>query len=258
MFIKQLKRLLFSWQSLVAELVGFAIVIGEVFTYNRYSAEGFPGPFMRMVGYATSGIGNTYFLLVPLMCGLAAGFLFMQDKSSNMAVLLTSRSSRKTYINSVLASTFLAGGIVGIFPLVCDGVYHFSRYGLNTTTHDPYLSVIDKLSWGYQLFNSHPLLFWLLMLTIDFIFCGLFANISVVASYFDIKKGVESIVPFGVVFLTMLGTELYVNYDTSIVNLMIPDLMENHTSQWFTIGYILLIELVIQVLTRVKYLGDDL
>ncbi|MBP2058366.1 hypothetical protein J2Z60_001545 [Lactobacillus colini] len=186
----EMKRLFFRWQTIAAMLLGIIIVIIQVKTINHVNAFWYNNAFAHMIGYDNSGLGSQlYCLLLPLMCGLSGSSILEEDKKNSMMAAIIIRCDKRKYLKSTLLSSFLIGGIIGILPLVIEGIIYFSQYKVTTLPANPEFYLIDKEGWGYHLFSTNPLIFWFIYLGIIFIFSGFFSQLGLVSSYFPIYRG---------------------------------------------------------------------
>lgn len=260
LFKIEMKRLILRWQMIVAILLGLVIVVIQAKTINPINANWYNNAFAHMIGYDNSGLGSQlYSVLLPLMCGLAGASLIQEDKKNTMVASIVVRSDKRKYLTNTLLSSFLIGGIVGIFPLIIEGIVYFSRYKIAILPTKPEFYLIDKEGWGYHLFSTYPFVFWIVYLMIIFIFSGFFAQLGLVSAYFPIYKGVETIIPLVIVILSTILGDLSGVLNLSLSQLIIPNYANWNSNSWlWIIGYYLTFALVIFGLTWENLHNDSI
>lgn len=260
LFKIEMRRLLFRWQTMVALLLGLVIVVIQAKTINPINANWYNNAFAHMIGYDNSGLGSQlYSVLLPLICGLTGASILEEDKKNTMMAPIIARSNKRKYLKSTLLSSFLAGGIAGIFPLIIEGVIYFSQYKITTLPVNPEFYLIDKVGWGYHLFSTYPFVFWVIYLLIVFMFGGFFAQLGLVSAYFPIYKGVETIIPLLIVILSTILGDLSGFLNLSLSQLIIPNYANWNSNSWlWIIGYYLTFTLVILGLTWENLHNDSI
>lgn len=248
---QQLVRLLRSWQFGVALLLGLIIIWGQALTINHINAEHWvQNAFLHLTGFDNTGIGSPiYFIVLPLLSSLASGSLLQEDKINRFKNLNLIRIKPVKYLTTILTSSFLIGGLAGILPLVLEASYFFFKYPVKILPYTRDTEIIDKSGWSFNLFMHHPFIFWLMFILIIFIFSGIFSQISIVSSYYSIHRGLETIIPFIIVILSIiLGGLTNLNIELNV--LIAPNYSnESSSSLFYIIAYILVFEIIIWYLT---------
>lgn len=259
MFKIILKRLCLQWQVWVALVVGIGLVVWQSATIFHANAYFINSAYMHLTGFDSTGMGTRlYTTILPLIAATAGG-VFETDKVSGMDNMSIVRKNRSSYYWSTLGSSFLVGGFIGTIPLVLEGIYYFSKFSIKPISANFELMPIDKIGWGYSLFLHHPILFWLLSLLIIFLFSGLFANIAVVTSYFEIKKGIEYIVPFLIVFVSAIARDVLGEEWLGIPSILTPTFSNGFIGTCYAIvGYLIIGIGCVLFLTLRKLNNDDI
>ncbi|GFZ26851.1 hypothetical protein [Lactobacillus corticis] len=242
MISTQIFRLLKRWQFWLAEAIGIGVVVIQAKTISNSNANFINSAYVHLTGFDYSGLGSRlYYLIVPLMCGLVAGSTYKEDKQDNMLEIIASKSSFSRYLRSVVISSFLVAGMVAVIPLIIEGIYFFTKYSTNPLPANYELTPISKVGWGYHLFLSNPILFWLLCLGILFVFAGFFGLIALAASAFNLKYGLEALVPFIFCFVLLLLRDITGNEGISVVSILTPTFSNDYPNLlgWI-IGYALI------------------
>lgn len=249
---KQIKRICLRWQTLLAVLIGLLVVVIQALTINQVNAtRGVNNAFLHLTGFDFSGSGTTiYYLILPLMCGLAASSTYQEDKRNHRLSQLLSRRTQRQYLFSTTASSFIVGGLVGILPLLVEAGYFFINFQVTNAPTGRDYQIISPAGWGYNLFIHNTLLFWLCTILITFVFSGLFSLMGLVSSYFEIHSGVETIIPFVISFITLLAANLTGEVETSLYYVLTPTYSNGYSyTQWVLLGYLLVILLAVFGLT---------
>ena len=155
----------------------------------------------------TSWIGGDYqfsmsplfYMLLPLLAGLAYGWSFSVERKSGYAAQVISRSTKKSqYFLAKYVATFLAGGAVVAIPLLLNLVT-ISCF-IPAYPPDIFYKMYYFMSYHYLrgLFYSSPLAYVGYVILLDFVFAGLFAVVCVALGFFVKNK-------FAVVLLPFLG-----------------------------------------------------
>lgn len=162
-------------------------------------------PMHPMFTPYTNWIGNDYqfpmtslfYMLLPLLAGLAYGWSYCTERKSGYAAQMVSRSRKKSqYFLAKYIATFLAGGAAVAIPLVLN----FIVICCFIPAYTP-----DNFYWLYYAMNSHflrglffntPLLFVCCIILLDFIFAGLFAAACVALAFFVKNKFAVILLPF--------------------------------------------------------------
>ncbi|MCI6271001.1 MAG: hypothetical protein SPF31_02125 [Lactobacillus delbrueckii] len=199
MIKQQLIRLSKRWQGWLALAIGFAIIFLQARTISSANAHFINSAYVHLTGFDYTGLGSrSYYVILPLTAALSAGSTIAEDKKQHFREMQLSRFPLNKYFASCSASSFIFAGLIAILPLICEGIFFFSQYSLAPLSRKYELTPINPGGWSADLFYTHPIVFWLLGLLIVFIFAGLLSQLSLIASAFGLRNGLEVIVPFAI------------------------------------------------------------
>ncbi|WEV51781.1 hypothetical protein OZX69_03530 [Lactobacillus sp. ESL0731] len=248
---KQVQRLFFRWQTWLAILIGLIIIVIQALTINKVNANAANNAFLHLTGFDFSGAGTTiYYLILPLMCGLAASSTLQEDKKDHRLNELLTRVTKRKYLCTTLISSFIVGGLVGVLPLLIESCYFFLNYHVTNVPKGRDFQIIDPNGCGYSLFIRNTLAFWLCTIVIAFVFSGLFSMIGIVTSYYNIHNGIELIMPFVLAFATIVVADLTGEVEASLYWVLTPTFSNTYSNGiYFILGYFVLITGLIALLT---------
>ncbi len=143
-----------------------------------------------------------FFYLVPLIAVLPRGWNISEEINLGYLKIVVPRIGRKKYFSAKLITAFISGGaavaITLLFSLVVTAAL------VPAITPHPYNNMYYWVSHG-DLFSSiaftHPLVYALMYIAIDFIFAGLFACLSLVVALYSEKQIAALVIPYLVVIL---------------------------------------------------------
>lgn len=150
-------------------------------------ADGYlPSVFNQWMGISFTTVESYFFFLIlPVLAALPFAGSFSEELKTGFlrVLLLSGRNKRSYYIIKALV-VFLTGGIAVIIPLIanllCTVATIPSFVPIASTAHFP---LFPSSMWA-ELFYSHPWLYTFAYLVIIFVFSGLFAQISLVFSFY--------------------------------------------------------------------------
>lgn len=221
----EISRALRSRGMALALGIGCLIAIGHVVQYQIPSSLAnfkidfgrFPTVYpsnvsdMWLEGNAMSVESFVYFLVVPILAALPFGASYFGDRKSGFLKGMYMRLPRKKYLSAKYAAVFLSGGMAVVLPLVLNLL---CALVLLPNLEPPVilrLNGINPLNTFYQVYFSHPLLYILIFLCIDFLLGGIFACVCLAASFISDYQIIVLLCPFflqlGIhIVLTILGT----------------------------------------------------
>lgn len=194
-----------------------AIVIGCVITmfslvYNvgRYWQD---LPLMRAAGanpaYESSSLFNMwiggepfslgssiYFFVFPLLTAIPYGWSYCEEKQSGYVRVAVVRSGKKAYFLSKYVAVFLSGGLAMVIPLVFNFV--LTAMFIPAVMPNPIYGTSNGIFFNSlmsMIYYSMPLLYVLLYLCVDFLFCGLIACLSFGVTCFVRHRAITVILP---------------------------------------------------------------
>ena len=231
MIRQQLIRISRRWQTWIALLIGLAMIVIQAMTISKANTNFINSAYVHLTGFDYTGMGSrSYFVILPLLSALAAGSTNSEDKKQRFLSMQLSRETPQKYLADINLSAFIAGGLLGIIPLILEGCYYFSKYSLRPLPKHYELSPIASNGWGAGLFFSHPFLFWLLCLLIIFVFSGLFSLIATASAAFRIPYGMEIVIPFLISIASSLARDLTGFEGLSITSIITPTFSNNYRS----------------------------
>jgi hypothetical protein len=140
-----------------------------------------------------------FYLVLPLLAVLPFGVSFYEDKKSGYFINVCIRVKKEVYYRAKYLAVFISGGLAIAIPLLLNLMLSSlflpalrPDNGCNTT--------ITCNTMAFELFYTHPLLYVLLFLMIDFIFAGIIATIALSYTYFTEHKFGVLVAPFVLYF----------------------------------------------------------
>ena len=169
----------------------------------RYNIGGNPmdqasGLFNRWIGGESISLGFTlFFTLFPLLSGFPYGWSQCMEQKSGYTRNVVIRGGKRSYFFAKYIATFLSGGLVVLLPLVCNFllVACFVPAWKPSIIYTLYYPIRHGSLWS-GMFFTHPLVFVLLYLALDFVFGGLFAAMSYGLATFVRNRVAVVLVPF--------------------------------------------------------------
>ena len=162
-------------------------------------------PMHPMFTPYTNWIGNDYqfpmtslfYMLLPLLAGLAYGWSYCTERKSGYAAQMVSRSRKKSqYFLAKYIATFLAGGAAVAIPLVLNFIVICCFIPAYTPDNFYWLYYSMDAHFLRGLFFNAPLLFVCCIILLDFVFAGLFAAACVALAFFVKNKFAVILLPF--------------------------------------------------------------
>ncbi len=138
-----------------------------------------------------------FYMLLPLLAGLAYGWSFSAERKSGYVAQMVSRSTKKSqYFLAKYIATFLAGGAVVAIPLVLN--FLAVACFIPAYTPDSFYQIYYFMNTHFLrgLFFNAPLLFVCCIILLDFIFAGLLAAACVALAFFVKNKFAVILLPF--------------------------------------------------------------
>ena len=157
------------------------------------------GTWMAGNGYNLEGFA--YFLVVPILAMLPYGVSYFSDQEQGVLKNIYMRVKRREYLKAKYIATFLSGGFAVTIPLFINVLCCMCLVpNLLPSTILPQNGICAVHVWN-EIYFSHPLLYIAIFLLIDFCFGGIFACVTLAASFLSDYKMVVAICPF---FLQLL------------------------------------------------------
>lgn len=154
--------------------------------------------FNHWIGGEASSLGYTlFFTLFPLIAALPYSWSFFIENKTGYVKSVVTRVSKSQYFLSKYIATFIAGGLVILIPLMINFLLVASFIPAITPTKIYALTYpVGFSSLWSSLFYTHPVVFVILYLIVDFIFAGLFATMGLAMSFFIKNRIAIILIPF--------------------------------------------------------------
>ncbi len=140
--------------------------------------------------------GFLYFLIIPILAVLPFGASYFSDQASGFLKGLYTRVSRKDYLTAKYLAAFLSGGLAVVLPLVlnllCALVLLPNLTPQSVFAHNG----ICAASLFYQIYFSHPAVYIVIFLCLDFVMGGVWACTALACSFLSDYKIVVAVCPF--------------------------------------------------------------
>lgn len=216
---------------------------------GKISLDLLTGAFSRWFGsYANYDImGIIFFTIFPVIASFPYGDSYFIDMKSGYVKHIFTRTGKRCYYNSKFFAAFISGGLAVTIPLLlsflCTSVYSPWRLP------DQLISNVYTDTFLSNLYFNAPIVYIFLYLTIDFIFGGIFAVMSLAISRFAANRFTVLLFPLlfclFVKYILVQFPEFY-EWDisaslniTELVSSGVPMLLESILL--FTLSYILFI-----------------
>lgn len=150
-----------------------------------------------MSGDIITPTSNIFFLITPLLAALPCGWSFSEELHSSYLHTLVSLKSRKEYFSAKTLVSFLEGGLLLVIPQLVN-LWLLSLHVPAVKPHPLYAMYTPIPHGGMfsRTFYLHPLLYLFLILSINFIFGGFFALLSLTTTFFVRTHLASVIVPY--------------------------------------------------------------
>ena len=136
-----------------------------------------------------------FYIILPLLAVMPFGVSFYEDRKTGYIVNVCTRVDKVSYYKAKYLAVFLSGGAVVAFPLLLNLMV--SAMFLPAFLPDNGSSgTIFTTTMFYELFYTHPLIYIFIFITIDFLFAGVMATLSLSYTYVTDHKFGTMIAPF--------------------------------------------------------------
>ena len=203
-----------------------------------------------------------FYMLLPLLAGLAYGWSFSAERKSGYVAQMVSRSRKKSqYFLAKYIATFLAGGAVVAIPLVLN--FLAVACFIPAYTPDSFYQIYYFMEVHFLrgLFYNAPLLYVCYTILLDFVFAGLFAAACVALAFFVKNKFAVILLPFLGVFAVQYFQDNVLGAVIGDVTISPMDFLRGYAPQT-VLGWIILLWLILLVvftlgITWIKGAKDD-
>lgn len=195
--------MLFSFMSFLYNVEGYELFQKDVEQLSGNPMIQAQGLYNTWIGGETISLGFTlFYTLIPILAAIPFGWSFCRERNSGYLKCIATRCSRKTYYMAKYIAVFLSGGAVIFIPLLAN----FILTACFVPAVKPSIIYLMYYTVGHgsllsKLFYTHPTIYVVFFLLMDFIFAGLFAVMSYAFSLY-VKNWVGVII---LPFLCLLG-----------------------------------------------------
>ena len=156
-----------------------------------------------------------FYLILPLLAVLPFGSSFFEDIKSGYIINVCTRVEKKIYFKAKYLAVFLSGGVAVVAPLLLNLVLS-SMFMPAFIPDNGTVGTISPTTMAYEVFFTHPLIYVLMLIVIDFIFAGVIATLALSYTYFTEHRFGVMIVPFAFYFFIYSLTNLIDKTDYSL------------------------------------------
>ena len=230
-YTNEIKRAFNTIGMKLALLVGCALSVWHVITVimpisegqnYELSASAIDDLYVPISLYST-WMGNElfpiqsyiFYLILPLLAVLPFGRSFFEDIKSGYIINVCTRVEKKIYFKAKYLAVFLSGGVAVAAPLLLNLVLS-SMFMPAFIPDNGTVGTISPTTMAYEVFFTHPLVYVLMFIVIDFIFAGVIATLALSYTYFTEHRFGVMIVPFVFYFFIYSLTNLIDKTDYSL------------------------------------------
>lgn len=258
----ELKRAFVNKRMFFALIFGIGLSIWHYFAYIYpirdfiLSGEYCLSSYNKWLGGESYSLQSTlFYMFIPIVCALPYGESWMYDCTSSIGGQAMIRGSKKTFVLTKMAISFLSGATIAMLPLLFD-------FALTSSTLP---AIIPKVSLGLspigtealmgELFYEHPLVYTLIYIGINGLFFGLLNTFSITARMLTSNRYLAVLAPFlYYMAFHFVGTTM-LNFEICPSGFLRPCQQFNTT--WFILILELLLMLAISILSTVKYTREE-
>jgi len=142
-------------------------------------------------------------------------YTFFEDIKSGYIINVCTRVEKKIYFKAKYLAVFLSGGVTVVAPLLLNLVLS-SMFMPAFIPDNGTVGTISPTTMAYEVFFTHPLVYVLMFIVIDFIFAGVMATLALSYTYFTEHRFGVMIVPFVFYFFIYSLTNLIDKTDYSL------------------------------------------
>ena len=156
-----------------------------------------------------------FYLILHLLAVLPFGSSFFEDIKSGYIINVCTRVEKKIYFKAKYLAVFLSGGVAVVAPLLLNLVLS-SMFMPAFIPDNGTVGTISPTTMAYEVFFTHPLVYVLMFIVIDFLFAGVIATLALSYTYFTEHRFGVMIVPFVFYFFIYSLTNLIDKTDYSL------------------------------------------
>ncbi len=165
--------------------------------------------FNHWIGGESMSLGSSvYFFIFPILCAMPYGWSYCVERKSGYTRTMVVLAGKKKYFAAKYIATFVSGGLAVVIPFIINIAMTACFFpAIKPEIENDIYYAVFKNGLMSELFYSKPFLYLFFYLIIDFVFCGLLADISLAAASFIKQKYVTVMIPFVVCLLIHLSTK---------------------------------------------------
>lgn len=170
--------------------VGIVIAVAQILLDTvpvlKYVNEGsYPlSAFAKWLGGDnTSLFATLYYFVVPILCAIPFAGTLKEEMESGYTQNVVTRVKKESYFRTKYIVTFLSAGIVAVVPLLVNFFFTASLLPMVIPQANTALFPIFSYSLLGDLFYSHPLVYLMFYLLLNFVFFGLLTTTALMATF---------------------------------------------------------------------------
>ncbi len=205
---------------------------------------------------------DLYYFILPLIAAFPYGWSYFQERKNGYSKNVICRCGRKNYVLSKYICTFIIGGITVLLPLIMN--YIIVACFVPARMPDPccniHYAVFGDCMWS-NLFYTNPLLYDVCYMILTFVFGGLWATISMMASYFLKNKFAVLLVPYILLIIfhygihSLFAWKIYL--EASPINYIRGVMVDNISKGWLILLELFILFIFGFGITLYKGIKDD-
>ena len=258
----ELKRAFVNKRMFFALIFGIGLSIWHYFAYIYpirdfiFSGEYCLSSYNKWLGGESYSLQSTlFYMFIPIVCALPYGESWMYDCTSSIGEQAITRGSKRAFILTKMAISFLSGAIIAVLPLLFD-------FALTSCTLP---AIIPKVSLGLspigtealmgELFYEHPLVYTMVYIGLNGLFFGLLNTFSIAARMFTSNRYLSVLTPYlFYMVLHCVGTTT-LHFELCPTGFLRP--CQQFLTTWFILIFELLLMMTISVISAVKYTREE-
>lgn len=172
--------------------------------------------YNEWIGGESYSLGTSiYFFVFPLLISIPYGWSYCSEKKSGYRRMVVTKVGKKKYLCAKYIAVFLSGGVAMAAPMI----FNF----MLTAAFIPAICPLVEYDTAYgvfvgslmsTLYYTKPLLYVMAYILVDFVYCGIFACITMALATFIKQKWIVVIAPFFVALAIDFSTKyIYTSSD---------------------------------------------
>lgn len=250
---------LYTWQFYYSELGGGGMLamLESSTTGSKENILAMQTLYNSWIGADKQSLGATmFYILASLMAALPFGWCFSEELHNGYLHMVVPFSGRGCYFITKLLVSFFGGGILLVLPqlfsILITALYVPAIK--SSVIYSPYTAIIHGDMFA-GLFYTHPMGYIMLVLTIDFVFGGLFAWLSLATAFLVRSRLITVIAPFLLLLLADSAKTClyYISFiEISPLNLLHPMSSPNYVKGWVVIIWFFLLSIITSSIVLIR------